>query len=136
MSAPVRLFDENAKNIAANKRKQRRRKVITRNTSLSCDKFLNQRNNSNTVQESIYVAGSIEKRPILNEEESFKERSKGKKVLTRSQSTFTPDILTFVSLVSSEGSDSEKDETAIPISASGNNTRRAPMLRKTGKSGK
>lgn len=105
MSAPVRSFDETSKgSFLASKRKSRRRKLNTRH--ISCDKG------------SPDVLGTKD----LN-----------RKVLTRSKSV-APDVITLVSLISSEGSDSEKDDTPT-TSHAGSPTRRAPSLRKTGKSG-
>ncbi|XP_037952720.1 uncharacterized protein LOC119683174 [Teleopsis dalmanni] len=115
MSAPVRTLDENSKNnlFAANKKKSRRRKLVCRN--ISCDK------SDNT------------KDFILDTENN----SSGKKLLTRSRSVAAPDLVTLVSLVSSEGSESENDDDLLQT-ASGksneNTLRRAPLLRKTGKS--
>ncbi|KAI8127261.1 hypothetical protein CVS40_3067 [Lucilia cuprina] len=118
MSAPVRSFDETtAKSSAtflASKRKSRRRKLNSRN--ISCDK------------------GSID---VLSAKDlNFEEKSTiNRKVLTRSKSV-AADVITLVSLISSEGSDSEKEESAITPTNShkGSPTKRAPSLRKTGKS--
>ncbi|XP_037818852.1 GATA zinc finger domain-containing protein 11 [Lucilia sericata] len=118
MSAPVRSFDETtAKSSAtflASKRKSRRRKLNSRN--ISCDK------GSTDVLSAKDL--NFEGKPSIN-----------RKVLTRSKSV-APDVITLVSLISSEGSDSEKEESSITPTNShkGSPTRRPPSLRKTGKS--
>ncbi|XP_065370472.1 uncharacterized protein LOC135962459 [Calliphora vicina] len=116
MSAPVRSFDETAKGSAflATKRKSRRRKLNARN--ISCDKGSN----------DILTAKDL----------NFDAKSSlNRKVLTRSKSV-APDVITLVSLISSEGSDSEKEDSSITPTNShkGSPTRRPPSLRKTGKS--
>lgn len=119
MSAPVRSFDESSKNATtflANKRKSRRRKLNTRN--ISCDK------------------GSSDL--LTTKDLNFDSKTTiNRKVLTRSKSV-APDVITLVSLISSEGSDSEKEDCSLtPHNLhSGSPIRRAPSLRKTGKSGK
>jgi len=129
MSAPVRL-DESSKSVigAANKRNQqklRRRKIFTRAAS-----------------SSVAVppdAGS----PLL----SADANGSTKKQLSRARSVIAPDVITLVSLLSSEGSDSEREETSSASTPTGSDKqstptaqrspqRRAPLLRKTGKSGK
>lgn len=108
MSAPVRSLDETSKgSFLASKRKSRRRKLNTRN--ISADK------------------GSPD---------VLATKDLNRKVLTRSKSV-APDVITLVSLISSEGSDSEKDDNnqTPTTSHAGSPTRRAPSLRKTGKSG-
>ncbi|XP_034478008.1 uncharacterized protein LOC117784391 isoform X2 [Drosophila innubila] len=126
MSAPVRL-DESSKSVigAANKRNQqklRRRKIFTRASS------------------SVAVppdAGS----PLL----SADANGSTKKQLSRARSVIAPDVITLVSLLSSEGSDSEREETSSASAPTGSEKqstptaqrspqRRAPLLRKTGKS--
>lgn len=65
------------------------------------------------------------------------DRSKTKKpIQSRPQSALGCDIVTLVSLLSSGGSDSEKEETPPLTKTDIVVPKRAPMLRKTGKSGK
>lgn len=116
MSAPVRSrsLDENAKGVFAfQKRKLRRRKPITRNASV-CEK-----NDDDVLFDLNGVNG---KKPPIS----------------RTRSTLAVDVITLVSLVSSEGSDSEKEDS--PPETGQRNIERsrstgAPTLRKTGKSG-
>ncbi|KAM7343776.1 uncharacterized protein ACRADG_010703 [Cochliomyia hominivorax] len=112
MSAPVRSFDESSKSATflASKRKSRRRKLNSRYTS--CDKT------------SADVLATKDLSSLGN-----------RKVLTRSKSV-APDVITLVSLISSEGSDSEKEDNSIIVNDSHKSspTKRAPSLRKTGKS--
>lgn len=58
-----------------------------------------------------------------------KSNNNNKRMLARAQS-LTSDVITLVSLISPENSDSEKEDTSIIAG------RRAPSLKKTGKSGK
>lgn len=130
MSAPVRGLDESSKGvIAASKRSQqklRRRKIFTRTPSSSVP--LDVIGDNSTSSSS--VAGNA-----------------SKKALNRARSVVAPDVITLVSLLSSEGSDSEReDNSSVAVSSpptggsdkqtSGASQRRAPLLRKTGKSGK
>ncbi|XP_023179684.2 uncharacterized protein LOC111605412 isoform X2 [Drosophila hydei] len=128
MSAPVRL-DESSKGViaAASKRSQqqqklRRRKIFSRATSS--------------------VAGAVppDGSSLLSSDASG---SSQKKSLSRARSVIAPDVITLVSLLSSEGSDSEREEnSATPTggeklttaTAQRSPLRRAPLLRKTGKS--
>ncbi|XP_026835653.1 uncharacterized protein LOC6546979 isoform X2 [Drosophila erecta] len=127
MSAPVRGLDESSKGvIAASKRSQqklRRRKIFTRTPSSAVP--LDVIGDTTT---STSVAGSATK-----------------KALNRARSVVAPDVITLVSLLSSEGSDSEReDNSSVTVSSpptggsekqqSGATQRRAPLLRKTGKS--
>ncbi|XP_039483857.1 uncharacterized protein LOC120446777 isoform X2 [Drosophila santomea] len=127
MSAPVRGLDESSKGvIAASKRSQqklRRRKIFTRTPSSTVN--LDVIGDSST---SSSVAGNATK-----------------KALNRARSVVAPDVITLVSLLSSEGSDSEReDNSSVAVSSppagglekqnSGATQRRAPLLRKTGKS--
>lgn len=123
MSAPVRM-DESSKSAlaAASKRsqqKQRRRKIFTRATSS--------------------VAVPPDNSPMLSTDAS----GSGKKALSRTRSVIAQDVITLVSLLSSEGSDSEREENSSassekqpPAALQRSPQRRAPLLRKTGKSGK
>ncbi|XP_067633333.1 uncharacterized protein [Eurosta solidaginis] len=130
MSAPVRSrsLDENSKGIfTVQKRKLRRRKLITHNAS-GCGK-----NDLDTLGEGV-GAGRVVKNDILFDLNTIS----GKKTsLSRTRSTLAVDVITLVSLVSSEGSDSEKEDSA-PETVRGNAARSrssgAPSLRKTGKS--
>ncbi|XP_011191211.3 uncharacterized protein LOC105217749 [Zeugodacus cucurbitae] len=115
MSAPVRSrsLDENNKGVFAfQKRKLRRRKPITRNASI-CEKV---------DDDILFDLNAIN----------------GKKPpISRTRSTLAIDVVTLVSLVSSEGSDSEKEDT--PPETGHRNAERsrstgAPSLRKAGKS--
>ncbi|XP_043644606.1 uncharacterized protein LOC122614171 isoform X2 [Drosophila teissieri] len=127
MSAPVRGLDESSKGvIAASKRSQqklRRRKIFTRTPSSTVN--LDVIGDTST---SSSVAGNATK-----------------KALNRARSVVAPDVITLVSLLSSEGSDSEReDNSSVAVSSpptggsekqtSGATQRRAPLLRKTGKS--
>ncbi|XP_050324853.1 uncharacterized protein LOC126756072 [Bactrocera neohumeralis] len=115
MSAPVRSrsLDENAKGVFAfQKRKLRRRKPITRNASV-CDK---------TDDDVLFDLNGVNGK---------------KQSIPRTRSTLAVDVITLVSLVSSEGSDSEKEDS--PPETGQRNAERsrstgAPTLRKTGKS--
>ncbi|XP_034120580.1 uncharacterized protein LOC117578890 isoform X2 [Drosophila guanche] len=131
MSAPVRGLDENSKSvIAASKRSQqklRRRKIFTRTGSS--------------------VAGGASP-PTSGVEGSLLGGSdSSKKTLGRTRSVVAPDVITLVSLLSSEGSDSEREDSHSANSTPGGGgdkqppgstqrspQRRAPLLRKTGKS--
>ncbi|XP_055921409.1 uncharacterized protein LOC129952679 [Eupeodes corollae] len=108
MSAPVRSIADTTKNLLANtRRKTRRRRILPRNSS--CDK-----------------GGEID-----SVAETSTIGQTGKKIFSRSRSTIASDVITLVSLASSEGSDSEKEDSG---SADECQTARAPLLRKTGKS--
>ncbi|XP_017069522.1 uncharacterized protein LOC108106789 isoform X2 [Drosophila eugracilis] len=133
MSAPVRGLDESSKGvIAASKRSQqklRRRKIFTRTPSSS-------------------VAGgvSVPLDVIGDTTSSGSAAGNGtKKTLNRARSVVAPDVITLVSLLSSEGSDSEReDNSSVAVTSPpaggpekqqpGATQRRAPLLRKTGKS--
>ncbi|XP_061400568.1 nuclear transcription factor Y subunit gamma [Musca vetustissima] len=117
MSAPVRSIDDNSKSsfLANNKRKSRRRKLNAR--TITCDRDLSSPTSTNVNN--------------LN----FDSKA-NKKILQRSRSV-APDVITLVSLISSEGSDSEKEDccSSTPSNSDSNSpTRRAPSLRKAGKS--
>lgn len=135
MSAPVRL-DESSKSggilSAAQKRSQqklRRRKIFTRAAS------------SVAGPAAAAAAAAASVNPLLSTDES-------KKPLSRTRSVIAPDVITLVSLLSSEGSDSEREENSAASTPTGDKPtpgqapgqrspqRRAPLLRKTGKSGK
>jgi len=132
MSAPVRL-DESSKSVigAANKRNQqklRRRKIFTRAAS------------------SVAVPPDAVGSPLLSSDANGSNKQQQKQ-LSRARSVIAPDVITLVSLLSSEGSDSEREETSSASTPTGNEKqstptaqrspqRRAPLLRKTGKSGK
>lgn len=119
MSAPVRI-DENSKgSFLANKRKPRRRKLNTR--TITCDRDQSPDHLTN----------------VDNLKLDSKLSATNKKILQRSRSV-APDVITLVSLISSEGSDSEKEDSSYtPTNSDCNSpTRRAPSLRKSGKSGK
>ncbi|XP_070065900.1 nucleolar and coiled-body phosphoprotein 1 isoform X2 [Drosophila virilis] len=122
MSAPVRM-DESSKSAlatAASKRSQqklRRRKIFTRATSS--------------------VAVPSDNSPMLSTDAG----GSSKKALSRTRSVIAPDVITLVSLLSSEGSDSEREENSPassekqpPAALQRSPQRRAPLLRKTGKS--
>ncbi|XP_034651006.1 uncharacterized protein LOC117890327 isoform X1 [Drosophila subobscura] len=130
MSAPVRGLDENSKSvIAASKRSQqklRRRKIFTRTGSSAAG--------------GASPTGGVEGSPLGGSDSS-------KKTLGRTRSVVAPDVITLVSLLSSEGSDSEREDNHSasstpggggdkqpPGSAQRSPQRRAPLLRKTGKS--
>lgn len=134
MSAPVRL-DESSKSggilSAAQKRSQqklRRRKIFTRAAS-------------SVAGPAAAAAAAASVNPLLSTDES-------KKPLSRTRSVIAPDVITLVSLLSSEGSDSEREENSAASTPTGDKPtpgqapgqrspqRRAPLLRKTGKSGK
>lgn len=144
MSAPVRGFDETNKGvIAASKRSQqklRRRKIFTR-----------------TASSSVAGGASVPVLDVIGGGDSTGGPGSGngsaaggnasKKTLNRARSVVAPDVITLVSLLSSEGSDSEREDNCSTVVASppaigaekqpqGPNQRRAPLLRKTGKSGK
>ncbi|XP_060658297.1 LOW QUALITY PROTEIN: uncharacterized protein LOC132792819 [Drosophila nasuta] len=135
MSAPVRL-DESSKSVigGANKRNQqklRRRKIFTRAASS--------------------VAVPPDASPLLSSDVvsnvNVSNNNNNKKQLSRARSVIAPDVITLVSLLSSEGSDSEREESSStsaststgnekssPPTAQRSPQRRAPLLRKTGKS--
>ncbi|XP_017481689.1 PREDICTED: uncharacterized protein LOC108370787 [Rhagoletis zephyria] len=123
MSAPVRSrsLDENTKGVLAfQKRKLRRRKLISRNPSL-CEK-------------SEISAGEADKNDVLFD---LNAPSGKKQPISRTRSTLAVDVITLVSLVSSEGSDSEKEDSAPETGRSNAERSRStgmPSLRKTGKS--
>ncbi|XP_037715386.1 uncharacterized protein LOC119550629 isoform X1 [Drosophila subpulchrella] len=135
MSAPVRGLDESSKGvIAASKRSQqklRRRKIFTRTPSSSV---------GGGVSVPLDVIGDT------TSSSSSSTISNGpKKALNRARSVVAPDVITLVSLLSSEGSDSEReDNSSVAVSSPpaggaekqppGATQRRAPLLRKTGKS--
>lgn len=116
MSAPVRSrsLDENAKGVFPfQKRKLRRRKPIARNASV-CEK---------TDDDILFDLNSVNGK---------------KQSIPYTRSTLATDVITLVSLVSSDGSDSEKEDS--PPETGHRNAERsrstgAPSLRKTGKSG-
>ncbi|XP_016979451.1 uncharacterized protein LOC108044818 isoform X1 [Drosophila rhopaloa] len=136
MSAPVRGLDESSKGvIAASKRSQqklRRRKIFTRTPS------------SSVVSVPLDVIGDTSS-SSSSSAAAVGNGNASKKSLNRARSVVAPDVITLVSLLSSEGSDSEREDnssTAVsspPIGGpdkppSGVAQRRAPLLRKTGKS--
>ncbi|KAH8336955.1 hypothetical protein KR059_009004 [Drosophila kikkawai] len=138
MSAPVRGLDESSKGvIAASKRSQqklRRRKIFTRTPSTSV------------------VTGGVGIDVLGGGDSSSSgggatgSSSSSKKALNRARSVVAPDVITLVSLLSSEGSDSEREDncsTVVTSTPAGGGEkqqpgtgaqRRAPLLRKTGKS--
>ncbi|XP_012155752.2 uncharacterized protein LOC101460243 [Ceratitis capitata] len=133
MSAPVRSrsLDENSKGVFAfQKRKLRRRKLITRNASV-CEKS---EPAASEFGGSGRGGGAADRSDLLYDSNGFSGK---KQPLTRTRSTLAVDVITLVSLVSSEGSDSEKEDSA-PETGRGNAERSrstgAPFLRKTGKS--
>lgn len=135
MSAPVRLDESSKQNGgggilgAAQKRSQqklRRRKIFTRAASSSVA--------------SVPPTSAAGCNPLLGT-----DADGAKKSLSRARSVIAPDVITLVSLLSSEGSDSEReDNSAVSTTPTGDKQsgqgrspqRRAPLLRKTGKSGK
>lgn len=137
MSAPVRLDESSKQNCgggilgAAQKRSQqklRRRKIFTRAASSSVA--------------SVPPTSAAGCNPLL-----ATDADGAKKSLSRARSVIAPDVITLVSLLSSEGSDSEReDNSAASTTPTGDKQtqsgqgcspqRRAPLLRKTGKSGK
>uniref|UniRef100_A0A1B0C5M2 Uncharacterized protein n=1 Tax=Glossina palpalis gambiensis TaxID=67801 RepID=A0A1B0C5M2_9MUSC len=101
-SAPVRYMHDNSNGtLLANKRKSRRRTA-------------NQMHEAKA-EESILVT------------KGQKSSTKNKRVLARAQS-LTSEVITLVSLISPENSDSEKEDSSTIVG------RRAPFLKKTGKS--
>ncbi|XP_037902796.1 uncharacterized protein LOC119646423 [Hermetia illucens] len=120
MSAPIRPHDENSKATLANKRKIRRRKISGRPTSSTFSQI-----SENGVVES--------KTPESVDTSAEQSKAKGgKKSIARTRPTLGCDVVTLVSLISSEGSDSEKEESLIAIDSS--RLKRPPLLRKSGKS--
>ncbi|KAH8380814.1 hypothetical protein KR200_001248 [Drosophila serrata] len=137
MSAPVRGLDESSKGvIAASKRSQqklRRRKIFTRTPSTT-----------------VVTGGAA--LDVLGGDSSSSgggatgSGSSSKKALNRARSVVAPDVITLVSLLSSEGSDSEREDNCSTVVTSppaggaekqqpgAGGQRRAPLLRKTGKS--
>uniref|UniRef100_A0A1A9W9X8 Uncharacterized protein n=1 Tax=Glossina brevipalpis TaxID=37001 RepID=A0A1A9W9X8_9MUSC len=102
MSAPVRCTHDSSKDaFQSNKRKSRRRRLKE-----APDKF----------EENIFMT------------KVQKPNNNDKKMLTRAHST-APEVITLVSLISPEDSDSEKEDNSSVIAA-----KRAPSLKKTGKS--
>ncbi|XP_017038794.1 uncharacterized protein LOC108086404 [Drosophila ficusphila] len=131
MSAPVRGLDESSKGVlAASKRSQqklRRRKIFARTpSSVPLDVIGDTSSSAASASVSASSAGN---------------GNTAKKSLNRARSVVAPDVITLVSLLSSEGSDSEREDTSSkavspPPAGSGgpDKQRRAPLLRKTGKS--
>lgn len=137
MSAPVRLDESSKQNCgggilgAAQRRSQqklRRRKIFTRAASSSVA--------------AVPPTSAAGCNPLLGT-----DADGAKKSLSRARSVIAPDVITLVSLLSSEGSDSEREDnsgasttpTGDKQTQSGQGRspqRRAPLLRKTGKSGK
>ncbi|XP_055374526.1 uncharacterized protein LOC129607519 [Condylostylus longicornis] len=127
MSAPIRTLDENSKNIFANKRKPRRRKILTR-TQTTCVNDNDQDDNKLIESTDNYD----ENDENFNGKNRNRKNTSSKNTLTRSRSTIGIDVVTLVSLISSEESDSEKEDILSPII--GSPAKRAPPLRKSGKS--
>ncbi|XP_034105897.1 putative uncharacterized protein DDB_G0277255 [Drosophila albomicans] len=137
MSAPVRL-DESSKSVigGANKRNQqklRRRKIFTRAAS--------------SVAVPPDASPLLSSDVVSNVNVNVSNNNSNKKQLSRARSVIAPDVITLVSLLSSEGSDSEREESSStsaststgnekssPPTAQRSPQRRAPLLRKTGKS--
>ncbi|EDV35586.1 uncharacterized protein Dana_GF12552 [Drosophila ananassae] len=139
MSAPVRGLDETSKGvIAASKRSQqklRRRKIFTRTASSSVG-------GASVPVLDVIGGGDSTGGPGSG---SGSGGNASKKALNRARSVVAPDVITLVSLLSSEGSDSEREDNCSTVVASPPaigadkqpqcpNQRRAPLLRKTGKS--
>ncbi|KAH8372903.1 hypothetical protein KR009_007467 [Drosophila setifemur] len=139
MSAPVRGLDENSKGvIAATKRSQqklRRRKILTRTASSSVG------GGASNIALDVIAGDSSTGGPGNGSGAS----NASKKALNRARSVVAPEIITLVSLLSSEGSDSEREDTSSTAVSTppaggaekkpqGGTQRRAPLLRKTGKS--
>ncbi|KAH8263960.1 hypothetical protein KR038_010398 [Drosophila bunnanda] len=138
MSAPVRGLDESSKGvIAASKRSQqklRRRKIFTRTPSTTVV----------TAGAALDVLGGGDSSSSGGG--TTASGSSSKKALNRARSVVAPDVITLVSLLSSEGSDSEREDNCSTVVASppaggaekqqpgAGGQRRAPLLRKTGKS--
>ncbi|KAH8254772.1 hypothetical protein KR032_012076 [Drosophila birchii] len=140
MSAPVRGLDESSKGvIAASKRSQqklRRRKIFTRTPS--------------TGGGAIDVLGGGDSSSsgggLGGGGSTGTSSNSSKKALNRARSVVAPDVITLVSLLSSEGSDSEREDNCSTVVTSppagglekqqpgAGAQRRAPLLRKTGKS--
>ncbi|ALC41285.1 CG13203 [Drosophila busckii] len=127
MSAPVRLDESKCIASAASKRQQqklRRRKIFTR-----------------TASSAVVTVPADSSSSLLSSDATG---SSQKKPLSRARSVVSADVITLVSLLSSEGSDSEREESSS-ATPTGNDSpgvqgsqrspqRRAPLLRKTGKS--
>lgn len=143
MSAPIRPLDD-TKLLLANKRKSRRRKISAK-WGFNNQYFNEKKFNNFYFFYKTREREDFQENPSLEHEEDEDDllnikidRSKTKKpIQTRPRSALGCDIVTLVSLLSSGGSDSEKEETPSLtktdiVMVKG----RAPMLRKTGKSGK
>ncbi|KAH8291508.1 hypothetical protein KR054_012255 [Drosophila jambulina] len=140
MSAPVRGLDESSKGvIAASKRSQqklRRRKIFTRTPSTSVV--------TGGAAIDVLGGGDSSSSGGGGGGGATGSSSSSKKALNRARSVVAPDVITLVSLLSSEGSDSEREDncsTVVTSPPAGGGEkqqpgaqRRAPLLRKTGKS--
>lgn len=133
MSAPVRSIDESAKSMQQNGKRRpiRRRKGIPYRNSTATSVI------DDFQDEIFHELGVIEdelesEKPVKSKVAIHKKTAQA--LLPRSRSALGGcDVVTLVSLLSSGGSDSDREDmtTKAEVSTAG----RAPMLRKAGKSG-
>lgn len=152
MSAPIRPLDDSSK-ILQGRKKLRRKKVTARErddfldnhrqSSPPLTEFSEDRNNNGDI---LYEDDEDDTFLNVSSDENKMKMRPTKKGMPRARSALGCDIVTLVSLLSSGGSDSEKEETNNKTDTINNNNAaqitniiankiRAPMLRKTGKSG-
>lgn len=126
MSAPIRPMDESTK--TAQNKQQRRPPIRRRRIARTNDEYI-------APSEPKYLETSDENEPAYeNKNDKYKGAQK-KAISTRSRSVLSScDVVTLVSLLSSGGSDSEHEDASY--NKPDVTSVRAPMLKKTGKSGK
>lgn len=138
MSAPVRSsLNENSKNILANKKKPRRRKFLARSTTIDKTTSSLSSNENHIINASYHNLNENDENYNAKSSKSNNNNNNNhnRKTLNKIKNSIGCDVVTLVSMISSEGSDSEKEEINQQITGIDNQIKRAPFLRKTGKSG-
>lgn len=137
MSAPVRSsLNENSKNILANKKKPRRRKFLARSTTIDKTTSSLSSNENHIINASYHnLNENDENYNAKSSKSNNNNNNHNRKTLNKIKNSIGCDVVTLVSMISSEGSDSEKEEINQQITGIDNQIKRAPFLRKTGKSG-
>lgn len=138
MSAPVRSIDESTKSMQQNGKRRpiRRRKGIPyRNSTVSSviDDFQDE-----IFHELGVIEDELESEKPVRSKVAAVNKKTAQTLLPRSRSALGGcDVVTLVSLLSSGGSDSEREDmtTKTEVSPARALAGRAPMLRKAGKSG-
>lgn len=138
MSAPLRPLDENSKSILQKRRPLRRRKVTARNvvapSAGDFDDFQDEVFNTDCATLEELLDGSTEK---VNKGNKKSTLVPPPPATTRSRSVLgTCDVETLVSMLSSGGSDSEREDAKLAEPKSNESDGRTPSIRKLGKSGK